>query len=91
MIEHAWSFPGDEVCCHTHEINVIFKLSMTGLSFGDTVPQKEDHVAFQWLPLSRLQAMDLRPLPLLSALPYWLSGTNHGVFYSTINPQEQGK
>jgi hypothetical protein len=48
------------------------------------IPQKEEHVAFQWMPLARLQAMDLRPLPLLSALPHWLAGTDHRVFYSTI-------
>ncbi len=91
MIEHAWSFPGDEVCCHTHEINMIFKIHMTGLSLGDMIPQKEDHVAFQWMPIAHVQAMDLRPLPLLSVLPHWLAGTDHGVFYSTINPQERGK
>ncbi len=84
IIEHAWSFPGDEICCHTHEINVIFKIHSTGLSFGDTVPHKEEHVAFQWMPLAHLQAMDLRPLPLLSALPHWLAGTDHGIFHSTI-------
>jgi 8-oxo-dGTP diphosphatase len=74
IIEHAWSFPGDEICCHTHEINMMFKICITGLSLGDTVPQKEDHIAFQWMPLAHVQAIDVRPLPLLSALPHWLTG-----------------
>ena len=84
IIEHAWSFQGDEVCCHTHEINLIYKLSITELKFGDKVPQKEEHVAFQWLPIDSLYGIDLRPLPLKSALSKWVEGTNDHVFWSTM-------
>ncbi|MBM3631842.1 MAG: NUDIX domain-containing protein [Alphaproteobacteria bacterium] len=51
IIEHAWNFPGDEVCCHTHEINWVFKIHSTSLSFADTLPHKEDHVRFNRYPL----------------------------------------
>ena len=84
IIEHAWNFPGDEVCCHTHEINLIYKLSITELKFGDKVPQKEEHVAFEWLPIDSLYGIDLRPLPLKSALSKWLEGTNDNIFWSKM-------
>lgn len=84
IIEHAWNFPGDEVCCHTHEINLIFKLNIAELKFGDTVPQKEEHVAFEWVAIETLREVDLRPLPLKSALAKWLEGANDNIFWSTI-------
>jgi 8-oxo-dGTP diphosphatase len=84
IIEHAWHFQGDEVCCHTHEINLIYKLSITELKFGDKVPQKEEHVAFQWLPIDSLYGIDLRPLPLKSALSKWLESTDETIFWSTM-------
>ena len=86
IIEHAWSFPGDEVCCHTHEMNLIFKIHIAELKFRDQVLQKEDHVAFQWLPIDALYGV-VRPLPLKSALSKWLQCADYKgntVFYSTI-------
>ncbi len=84
IIEHAWSFPGDEVCCHTHEINLIFKLNIKELKFGDIVPQKEEHVAFEWIAIETLKEVDLRPLPLKSALSKWLECTDNNIFWSTM-------
>ncbi len=84
IIEHAWHFPGDEVCCHTHEINLIFNLSVPQLTWRDAIPQKEDHVAFQWISLETLHKTDLRPSLLKSALPQWLKGTDTDVLWSTM-------
>jgi hypothetical protein len=84
IIEHAWKFPGDEVCCHTHEINLIYKLRMTDLKFGDKVPQKESHVAFNWVPMDSLQGIDLRPLPLKQALSEWLGSADNHILWSTM-------
>lgn len=84
IIEHAWNFPGDEVCCHTHEINLIFKLNVPHLKFGDTRAQKEEHVAFEWKALGTLNEIDLRPLPLKSALSKWLKGADNTLFWSTM-------
>jgi ADP-ribose pyrophosphatase YjhB (NUDIX family) len=89
LIENAWHFPGDEVCCHTHEINLIFKLTVMGLKFRDAVPQKEEHVAFEWIPISSLEETDLRPLLLKSALPKWfeelLSSNDHIMLTATCH------
>jgi 8-oxo-dGTP diphosphatase len=84
IIEHAWHFPGDEACCHTHEINLIFKLNITALKFGDTLPQKEAHVAFEWVNLNALHEIDLRPVLLKSALFKWLEGVDNSIFCSTM-------
>jgi len=84
IIEHAWNFLGNEVCCHTHEMNLIFKLNIKELKFGDTLPQKDEYVAFQWLPVVSLGTIDLRPLPLQSALAKWLESTDDHTFWSTM-------
>jgi 8-oxo-dGTP pyrophosphatase MutT (NUDIX family) len=84
IIEHAWDFPGDEVCCHTHEINIIFKLNITDLKFGDIVEQQEDHVAFRWLSIKDLDQIDLRPLALKSALSKWLGYNGSNIFVSMM-------
>ncbi|MDF3033587.1 MAG: mismatch repair protein MutT [Alphaproteobacteria bacterium] len=72
VIEHAWNFSGDEVYCHTHEINLIFKVHIQGLNPTITISQKEDHVAFRWIPLTEINTIDLRPAPLKSLLPRWM-------------------
>lgn len=46
ILEHRWSFPGDEVCCHTHEINFIFKINLKKVNGLTTISPKENHVAF---------------------------------------------
>lgn len=84
IIEYGWNFPGDEVCCHTHEINLIFKLNISELKFGDEVPQKEEHVAFKWILINTLEEIDLRPLPLKSALSKWLESAENNIFWSTM-------
>ncbi len=84
IIEHAWSFPGDELCCHTHEINLIFKLHIRNLRSGDRVLQREEHVAFRWVAIDSLEEIDLRPLPLKSALSKWLMGAETNLFWSTM-------
>ena len=64
VVEYFWSFSCDEVCCHTHEVNFIYRLHIPDLTpFVALIPQ-EDHVAFKWFPLQTLEAVDLRPLPI---------------------------
>jgi hypothetical protein len=72
------------VCCHTHEINLIFKINIAELKCGDMIPQKEEHVAFKWIEVDALKAIDLRPLPLKSALSRWLTCPENNTFWSTI-------
>lgn len=73
VLEHSWSFPGDEVCCHTHEINLIFKVNLKEVNGLTTIFQKEDHVAFQWIPLKEMCDIDFRPQSLKTILPQWLA------------------
>jgi 8-oxo-dGTP pyrophosphatase MutT (NUDIX family) len=70
--EYAWSFPGDEICCHTHEVNLIHLVSSYTLLNGVRVEQKEDHVAFKWVPINKLDEIDLRPTELKILLSMWL-------------------
>ena len=81
--EYARRFSGDDVCCHTHEINLIFKVNFT-----DPIPpemkQQEDHVALVWINLDQLSTIDLRPHGLKTLIPQWLAGKNVGGFNSEI-------
>lgn len=71
-LEYAWSFSGDEICCHTHEVNLIHLVSSHTLLNGVRIEQKEDHVAFEWFPIDKLATIDLRPAELKALLPQWL-------------------
>jgi 8-oxo-dGTP diphosphatase len=84
ILEHAWNFPGDEICCHTHEINLIFMVNVPKLKCGDLISQKEDHVAFNWIPIDQLETIDLRPLYLKASISEWLRCDNNNTFCSTI-------
>jgi 8-oxo-dGTP diphosphatase len=60
-IDHAWRFDGDEVCCHTHEINLVFRCH-SALLMPPVVPeQREPHVAFSWIALQDMHTVDVRP------------------------------
>jgi len=73
ILEHSWNFPGDEVCCHTHEINLIFKVNLKEVNDLITIFQKEDHVAFHWISLKEICDIDFRPESLKNILPQWLA------------------
>lgn len=72
VVEYSWSFPGDEVCCHTHEVNLIFGASFTEPLGRLEIPPREDHVAFKWVALDQLQSIDLRPEDLKELIPEWI-------------------
>lgn len=73
-IEHAWQFEGDHVCCHTHEINLIFKTIIADLHYPHLPQQQEEHVSLAWIALNDLSTIDLRPDPLKKLIPLWLKG-----------------
>ena len=81
VIEHAWHFPGDSVCCHTHEVNLVFQCD--GSAFDRTIipPQREAHVAFEWACLESIDTIDLRPTRLRNALKDWLQPRGRGPFF----------
>jgi len=84
IIEHAWNFPGDDVCCHTHEINLIFKIHCTDLIFPNAIQQKEEHVDFEWVALDTLHDIDLRPLTLKGAVMQWFQDGEKQMFWCTM-------
>ncbi len=84
VIEYAWSFPGDEAYCHTHEINFISKVHISGLNPQVTISQKEDHVAFHWIALAELNRIDLRPAPLKTLIPKWVDLYMNEAFVSAV-------
>lgn len=73
-LEHSWQFLGDEVCCHTHEVNLIFQVNLKGIKHGVDITQKEAHVAFKWIPLNQMNTINLRPEILKNVIPQWVSG-----------------
>jgi 8-oxo-dGTP diphosphatase len=83
-IEHSWSFPGDELCCHTHEVNLIFKANIPCLKASQLPIQQEEHVAFKWILLSDLQEIDLRPKMLKDLIPKWLNSPLNNSFKSEM-------
>ena len=84
IVEHAWNFPGNTVCCHTHEINLIFNMDVPDLHLKSIIPQQEDHVAVCWIPLSDLMTIDLRPQALKTCLMEWLKNKDSPIFQSTM-------
>jgi len=85
IVEHSWSFPGDELCCHTHEVNLIFKADLKDMTSMNHITQKEEHVAFQWIPMKQICEIDLRPEVLKNMIPQWLSCDNINIFQSAMN------
>lgn len=85
VIEHAWHFPGDAVCCHTHEINLIFEAYGDGMSLDHPIPCQEEHVAFKWVRLEDVPEIDLRPEPLKNHLIKWLNRDFNEAFATTLN------
>ena len=84
ILENAWSFSNDEICCHTHEINFLFKVTIPGLMPAITIPQREEHVAFKWWPLTELDWAELMPEALKTLLPEWLDLSLSKAFASSI-------
>ncbi len=57
--------------CHTHEYNFLFLATSSELKAGVIPPQKEEHVAFAWIPLENLASTNLLPTPLIQLIPAW--------------------
>ena len=72
VVEYSWGFPGDEICCHTHEINLIFQAQFMEDIGNIEIPQKEENIALKWVPLNELGSIDLRPEDLKELIPEWL-------------------
>lgn len=80
IVEHTWQFKGDDICCHTHEYNLIFKADLP-LEPPTLPPLLEAHVAFKWIPLHQISEVDLRPAALKKLIHEWLNTPMDSAFY----------
>ncbi|NQZ11904.1 MAG: NUDIX domain-containing protein [Algicola sp.] len=63
-IEHTW---GDEEQMN-HEINLLFKVEINGLTTAQAPQSQEPHLQFLWLGLDQLTQYDLRPEPVIELI-----------------------
>ena len=79
-IEHAW----DEAGGISHEINLVFSVSVSDIDHRLPVPSKESKLEFIWYPLERLGDSKLEPSSLRLLLPGWLSSKEEHCWASTM-------
>jgi len=71
--------------CHTHEYNFIFEANSNFLTTPHTaLRQLEDHINILWMPIDRLETIDLRPEPLKEFIPQWLNLNLNSAFESKM-------
>ena len=73
-LEHAWGEAGDR----HHELNLVFRLALKGVSRESAPVSREHWLEFLWHPLDRLKEVNLQPYPLWDLLPQWLRGEGRG-------------
>ena len=71
--------------CHNHEYNFIFEAASDSLKTNKQIPQLEDHIKLEWIPLNQIAKIDLRPEPLKPLIPIWLeSGSINNRLHSQM-------
>lgn len=68
-VEYVWT-ENDQA---NHEINLIFELTIPGLSASVPVQSQEDHLEFIWSEPQSLKSYNLQPFPLIECLVNWKS------------------
>ena len=56
--------PGHNSVCHNHEYNFIFEAESNSLKINNPISQIEDHIQLIWIPLTKIDDIDLRAKPL---------------------------
>lgn len=64
VVESAYAVGGEQ----HHELNLVFEVAL-----GGPVESREEHLAFDWVPLGELADAHVRPEPLKLALLQWLA------------------
>ena len=67
-VEHTYWRRGKPQC----EVNLVFLLSIPGLSARQRPASQEEYIEFLWVPLEQLRHSGLEPHPLRRLLPAWL-------------------
>lgn len=62
--------------------DLIFEATSEELKSVQPLPQLEDHIELHWIPFLNLKDIDLRPEPLSTFLPLWLSKDMNDAFQS---------
>ena len=68
VIEHTFIQKGEPHC----EINLIFEITIPGLSTRVPPVACEDHISFRWIALGGVAQAKLEPSVLRTLLPAWL-------------------
>ena len=64
--------PGYSSKCHNREYNFIFEAESDFLKIHSTITQREKHIQFVWMPLSKINEIDFRAEPLKKLISEWL-------------------
>jgi 8-oxo-dGTP pyrophosphatase MutT (NUDIX family) len=67
-VEHTFLQKGERHC----EINLVFRMTVPGLSVRKTPESEEDWIGFKWIPLTQLVRNHLEPKPLCGLIPRWM-------------------
>lgn len=70
--------------CHTHEYNFLFLATAREITADKAPEQKEEHVAFLWVPIKNLASINLLPSPLVQLIPVWLEQDYTQAFQSEM-------
>jgi 8-oxo-dGTP pyrophosphatase MutT (NUDIX family) len=71
--------------CHSHEYNLLFEAHAKNVTFSTKVPQLEENIILEWVPLSTLNQIDFRPASLLPVLNSWLKKNLDQAFQSHLS------
>jgi len=87
VYEHSWNDNGSPF----HELNIICQCSIKGFSSGTPVRSAERHLGFEWIDLTALGKIDLRPEAFKTLIPQWCEGQRMRQFFaSSMLDRSQG-
>lgn len=71
--------------CHSHEYNLLFEAYSKDLTSSTMMPQLEEHIILEWIPLGQLDQIDFRPASLRHILSSWLKNNLGRAFQSYMS------
>ena len=67
-----------------HEVNLVFGMTVYGLEPGKPIRSAEKHLAFSWLPVTKVRTSDLEPAVFRVMIPSWVSNRDPNGWGSTL-------
>ncbi len=71
-LEYSFDKKAGSKTCHSHEYNFLFIAKNESLIAPKKPIQIEEHVTFEWIPISDISNVNLLPKPLINLIPKWL-------------------